>query len=121
MSKILLVEDDNWFAHQQMRILSAAGHDVMRVSDAQSAIDAVEHIAPQAVVLDILLIYNTAFALLHELQSYQETSTLPVVVYTTQAEALDDTSLKPYGVHAILDKTTMHPIDTVRALARLGL
>lgn len=121
MSTILLVEDDAWFAAQQQRILARAGYTVIHVPDAQAAIDQTEETDIQAIVLDVLLAYNTAFTLLHELQSYEETSKLPVVLYTTQAESLDAAALKSYGVRVVLDKTTMRPDDTARALAKVGV
>lgn len=121
MSRILLVEDDTWFAAQQRRMLAASGYDVIHAADAQAAMEVIEQQPPHGILLDVLLAYNTAFALLHELQSYDETRSLPVVLYTTQSELLDRTSLEPYGVRAVLDKTTMHPTDTVHALAKAGL
>lgn len=121
MTTILLVEDDMWFAAQQQRILAGAGYTVTHVSDAQAAVDQIEVADIRAIVLDVLLAYNTAFTLLHELQSYEETSKLPVVMYTTQAELLNMEALKSYGVQVVLDKTTMRPDDTVRALTRVGV
>lgn len=121
MTTVLLVEDDAWFAAQQQRVLVQAGYRVLHATDAQSALDAIETQEVAAIVLDVLLAYNTAFTLLHELQSYAETSALPVIIYTTQAESLDSASLQSYGVHSVLDKTTMQPGDTVRALAKVGI
>lgn len=121
MTTILLVEDDVWYAQQQQRLLEASGYTVQHANDAQQAIDLTEMQTPAAVVLDVLLTYNTAFALLHELQSYAETSELPVILYSTQAESLHQESLVAYGVVAVLDKTSMHPLDVVRTLKKVGI
>ncbi len=121
MSTILLVEDHAWFAEQQQRVLEKANYHVVCAYSPQSAIDSFEQHQPQAIILDMLLAHNTAMALLHELQSYQETAHIPVVLYTAQAEALAQSALASYGVVALLDKTTMRPSDTVRALRRAGI
>ena len=119
MSVVLLVEDDEWYAAQQQRLLAAAGHEVKHVTDAQAAFDILEDTMPAVIVLDLLLSYNTAIPLLHELRSSFDPA-IPVVVYSTQAESLSR-ALEAYGVSAVLDKTTMHPTDTVKALRKLGV
>lgn len=121
MSKVLLVEDHPWYAAQQQRILEKASYEVLHATDSQMAMDLLDMHRPEAVVLDMLLQSNTAMVLLHELQSHSETSTIPIVVYTAQAAALTEDMLRPYGVIALLDKTTMNPADTVRALKKAGL
>lgn len=120
MNKILLVEDHPWYAAQQRRVLEGAGYEVVHATDPQAAMDILDEHKPVAIVLDMLLRANTAMVLLHELQSHNETADVPIVVYTAQA-ATQENVLYPYGVVALLDKTTMEPGDTVKALKRVGL
>ena len=72
-ASILVVEDDNWLSEQYSRVLSNAGYLVHRASNALSAIEEIDDINPDAIILDVLLTGSTAFALLHELQSYGDT------------------------------------------------
>lgn len=120
-SQILIVEDDPWYAQQQQRVLVGAGYEVEHASDAQVAIEMIERRPPHAIVLDVLLAYNTAFVLLHELQSSRETSAIPVIIYTAQSDMMASAKLDAYGVAAVLDKATMQPDDTVRVLRRIGV
>jgi DNA-binding response OmpR family regulator len=110
---ILVIEDDNWLSQQYSRILSAAGYEVEIASNALAAIELIDEINPDALILDVLLTGSTAFALLHELQSYSDTGSIPIVVCTNLANELKLEDLKPYGVKRILDKTTMVPDDLV--------
>lgn len=118
---ILLVEDDSWYGQQQQRVLSEAGYQVEWVRDAQAAMDRIDAVSFGALVVDMLLTHNTVMALLHELQASRDTAGLPVVMYTAQASSLDHNALASYGVVALLDKTTMHPRDTVFALKKVGI
>ncbi len=113
---ILIVEDDEWLAEQQARVLEKAGYKTSVSPHAIAAIDAIDNILPDAIVLDVLLSGSTAFALLHELQSYADTGTIPIVLCTNLAKDMTLEDLRPYGVRRILDKTTMEPVDVVTAI-----
>jgi CheY-like chemotaxis protein len=116
MTHVLLVEDDAWLADVESGALRSAGFDVRVAPNALAAIDIVDTMQPDAIVLDVLLAGSTGFALLNELQSYSDTATIPVILCTSIAEQLNAVQLKQYGVHRILDKTTMVPDDIVAAV-----
>jgi CheY-like chemotaxis protein len=118
-AKILVVEDDNWLAEHFVRVLENAEYNVTSVSNAVSAIEKIDDIRPDVVILDVLLTGSTAFALLHELQSYGDTGSIPIILCTNLAGELKLDDLKPYGVRKVLDKTTMIPddlVDSVRSV-----
>ena len=113
--KILLVEDDAWLAETEAAVLTQAGYTVTHVPHALAAIDAVDDVSPELIILDVLLAGSTAFSLLNELQSHNDTKQIPVVLCTNLAEHLSTTRLEEYGVKRIVDKSTMHPNDLVVA------
>lgn len=113
---VLIVEDDTWLAQQYQRVLTRAGLGVILASSANEAIDVIDEVGADVIVLDILLTGSTAFALLHELQSYSDTCSIPVIICTSLADELFIEDLKPYGVDSILDKTEMKPIDLTSAI-----
>lgn len=118
---ILLVEDDAWLAETEAAVLQKAGYTVRVAPHAPAAIAMVDEALPDVIVLDVLLAGSTAFALLHELQSYTDTGNIPVILCTNLAEQFDVRKLEDYGVKRIVDKTTMHPDDvTVAIKAILG-
>jgi len=116
MPTVLIVEDDKWLAEQHERVLNKAGYETVVALHALAAIEAIDDVHPDVIILDVLLIGNTAFALLHELQSYSDTGNIPVVLCTNLASELLIDDLKPYGVRQILDKTTMVPSDLVASV-----
>ena len=79
MTNVLLVEDDPWLAELEAVMLSDAGFTVVHSPHAPSAIAKIDQTQPDIIILDVLLTGSTAFALLHELQSYSDTKTIPVI------------------------------------------
>ncbi len=116
VQKVLIVEDDEWLVEQYMRVLSSAGYNVVSVSNALSAIQAIDDFQPDAIILDMLLTGSTALALLHELQSYGDTGIIPIILCTNIANEISLKNLRPYGVMQIIDKTKMKPDDLTVAL-----
>lgn len=113
---VLIVEDDAWLAEQQARVLEKAGFSATISPHAIAAIKLIDKVHPDVIVLDVLLTGSTAFALMHELQSYGDTSSIPIIICTNLASELSLENLTPYGVRRILDKTTMMPDDVVTAV-----
>ena len=114
--KILIVEDDEWLAEQFVRSLEKAQFDASHVSHAYMAIDMIDVMKPDAIILDVLLTGSTAFSLMHELQTYADTSKIPIILCTNIATELSLESLRPYNVKLILDKSSMRPSDLATAV-----
>lgn len=85
---VLIVEDDKWLAEQLSRTIKNAGYTTDISFNAPSAIQSIIKQIPDAIILDVLLGASTAFALLHELQSYNETGDIPVILCTNLANEL---------------------------------
>jgi CheY-like chemotaxis protein len=113
---VLIVEDDRWQAEQHERVLNRAGYETTVALHALAAIEAIDDIHPDVIVLDVLLVGNTAFTLLHELQTYSDTGNIPVIMCTNLGSDLSIDDLRPYGVRRVLDKTTMVPNDLIAAV-----
>jgi|SRR5690606_20750210 len=118
---VLLVDDDVWLLEHYTDLLSAAGHQVISAKNAVVAIDLIDKQAPDVIVLDVLLPGATGFSLLHELQSYDDTATVPVIICSGLTDDLSLDDLAPYGVRRLLDKTTMTPDDLLAAVRSVTL
>ncbi len=118
MSKktVLIVDDDAWLAELYARVLQKAGYTTHVSPHAIDAMSAIDDVHPDVIILDVLLTGNTAFTLLHELQSYGDTGAIPVILCTNLAADISLDDVKPYGVKRILDKSVMVPEDTVAAV-----
>ena len=114
--QVLLVEDDPWLAELEAEVLTQAGFEVTLSPHAPSAIAKIDAQQPDVIILDVLLTGSTAFALLHELQSYGDTKKVPVILCTNMAENLKLEDLRLYGVRRIIDKSTMQLDDLPAAI-----
>lgn len=119
MKRVVIVEDTLWIAEQFERQFARENISVKTVRTAELAIDLIDDVTPDAIVLDMLLTGSTALPLLHELQSHSDLSGIPVIVVSAVADRLPKSDLKAYGVHAVIDKTTMLPDDVVTAVKRV--
>ena len=117
MRQVLVIEDDAWQAEMIERQLSHYGFTVMVVHNALDAFAAIDTKMPTAIVLDMMLPGPNGMTFLHELRSHSDLASLPVIVCSTQLLALE--SLRPYGVEAVLNKTTMENDDVVSALRKV--
>ena len=116
MTRVELVEDDVLLASGFVASLEAAGFTVHHSRHAVEAIAAIDAQPPDVLVLDVILPVASGFSLLHELQSYADTAAVPVILCTSMASQLSLEAVRPYGVRAVLDKTTMRPSDLVAAV-----
>lgn len=113
---VLIVEDDEWLAEQFARALKKENYHTEIALHALSAIDMIDKINPNVIILDVLLTGSTAFTLMHELQTYDDTSKIPIIICSNLASELTIENLKPYGVRRILDKALMKPSDLIAAV-----
>lgn len=118
---VLIIEDDVWLAEQYTRTLKGSGIRTKTVTNAIAAIDMINTTPPHVILLDIFLIGPNAFTFLHELRSYSDLATIPVILCTTSADQLASEDLAVYGIQDVLNKTIMRPHDIVAAIKKVLL
>ena len=115
MKKLLIAEDDKNWADILGKFAVDVGAEYRVAVSGGQAIEIIDNWQPDALILDMLLAGETAIALLNELRSYADLASLPIVVCTNIDVDLKD--LRPLGVKAILNKTSMRP-NEARAIFR---
>jgi CheY-like chemotaxis protein len=118
MNYVLLIEDDQWLADSYQVMLRAQGVEVRQVSTGHEAMQLIEEELPAVVVADLLLGDHTSITLFHELQSYEDTRAIPIILCTTLAQTkFSDAQLRSYGIVEVLDKATLTPEQLTIAVA----
>ena len=105
--RILLIEDDQWLADRYRDVLDE--YDIDTAINGQDAIDLIDSNDYDLVIADVMLDHGLVIDLLHELQAYDDTALLPIVLCTTLAQRIKLEDVQSYGVVAVLDKTTLTP------------
>lgn len=113
---VLIVEDEPWLAEGYATALATAGWRSVAVRTAAAAITAIDEHAPVAIFLDIMLPHVNGIQLLHELKSYADIGTTPVIICSSIADTLQPDQLKAYGVRKVLAKPRVTPASLVAAL-----
>ncbi|MBI3494934.1 response regulator [Candidatus Saccharibacteria bacterium] len=118
MSKVLIIDDDRWFADAIAKNLHQNGWQTHISPNAAKGIGAIDDFDPDVLLLDVMLPGSSAPAILNELQSHTDLADLPIVLCTSiQSSEFDLDSLKSYGVREALDKAHSEPDDIAKALA----
>ena len=115
MTRVLIVEDDPMWAGLLVQYCQKAGFSVVEARSPQQAMDRIDEGVVDVILLDMLLVAETGIALLNEMRGYTDLARLPVVVCTNNPVITQEV-LKPFGVRALPDKSTMEPADVVVAL-----
>ncbi len=116
--KVLLIEDEPNIIEAIKFILSREGWDVMAHSDGASALEAIERIEPDAIVLDVMLPNRSGFDILRDLRARAATETLPVLMLTAKGQARDRELAESYGVTHFMTKpfSNKDVLERIRAL-----
>lgn len=118
MKSIVLVEDDRWLAELYESALSAQNQ--YRVSVVHLAVDGLAALggneAVDVVILDMMLPDHNGIAFLHEVASYGDLNTIPVIILSSVFEhdfQMHPERWKQYGVIDYLYKPETKPAALV--------
>lgn len=117
MKRALVVEDDPVWASMLSTYCRKEDYDPVLVRSPQEAINCLDEDQVDVVVLDMLLAVETGVALLNEMRSYGDLSRIPIIICTSSGATIEE--LAPFGVVAVLDKSTMDARDLGVELRRL--
>lgn len=116
MKKVVIAEDDRLLSKHLQTLLQRAGYEAHQAYHAPGAINLIDDVIPDVIILDMLLGGSTAMPLLNELVSHEDLAGIPIILLTSLAAELDEESLRPYGVREILNKTSTTPKEIVAAV-----
>jgi DNA-binding response OmpR family regulator len=115
----LLIEDEGNILEAITFILSRAGWEVQGHGNGATALDAVGRVAPDLVVLDVMLPGRSGLEILRDLRRDPATADLPVLMLTAKGQAKDRETALELGATAYLTKPFSNS-DLLETIARLA-
>src|SRR5258706_3643299 len=116
---VLVVDDDNAFAHAASLALKKDGHQVVLAGGSEDALARIRQSPPKLVLIDLMVIGVNGLQLLLVLKSDSATAHIPVIVWTaTVTEDITKQALA-FGADAMLIKTRFSMGELRRLVGRL--
>jgi CheY-like chemotaxis protein len=119
MTKILIADDDAAWRNILRRMLSERGFEVLEAADGREAIEAVERLRPDVVLLDLLMPETNGFSVCHHIKTTPEIAGVKVVVVSAKFYLADRLLAQKLGADRFLTKPLDQAVllDTLRELA----
>lgn len=120
--RILLIEDEANIREAISFILSRDGWDVLGHGKGETAVAEIARVAPDLVVLDVMLPGRSGLEILRELRETPETRALPILMLTAKGQSKDREQALAGGADAFLTKPFSNDelLATIRDLAEAG-
>ena len=115
--RVLVVEDDQWFADSLAKsIAKEKGVSVRTVSDPELGFDIIDDWEPQVMVADLHLGSKNFLTLLNELQSYRDTRMMTKIILSASGHSLGESEMREYGIARVFDKATYQLTDLLNSI-----
>ncbi len=103
MKKILIVDDDP-MVRQLVRMTLAELYECVEAPDGETALDMLETVRPDAIVLDWVLPGMSGLSVFKRLKRYQEYRDIPVVIMSARGEEQTRAAAQEVGTAGYLAK-----------------
>ncbi len=114
MARILVVDDEVHILDVVRAYLSRDGHEVVTASDGDAALALALDVAPDLIVLDVMLPQRSGFEVLRELRG--QGSTAAVIMLTARDDVIDRVA----GLEIGADDYVTKPFEPRELVARVG-
>ncbi|HEY6109342.1 MAG TPA: response regulator, partial [Gemmatimonadales bacterium] len=118
--KVLLVDDEDSLRKVLKDLLERDGYDVSEARDGVQALDQVDRVGPDVVVLDLNLPALDGYGVLSQLRSRPATAGIPVIVLTAKGDEDNEVRVFELGADDFLQKPFRARALSARLEAVLG-
>jgi two-component system OmpR family response regulator len=102
--RVLLIEDEVSIAEAIHFLLTRDGWEVVVYPQGTGAIEKLAEVAPDLVILDVMLPGRSGFDILADLRANPTTTALPVIMLTAKGQEADRAAAEKAGVSRFMTK-----------------
>lgn len=102
MAKVLIIDDDEQVTNLLKKYLSAAGYEVIGITDSSRAMQAVNAMRPDLIMLDLMMPQPDGFKLCQMLRADPKFSHTPILIITAMEISNSDATV--FGANGYLTK-----------------
>ena len=115
---VLLIEDEPNIIEAIRFLLSRDGWRVDTHADGRDAVDVIQRLSPDLVILDVMLPGKSGMEILSELRSQTDLQSLPVLMLTARGQSRDRDMAERAGASRFMTKpfSNAEVLDAVRDL-----
>lgn len=119
---VLLIEDEPNIIEAIRFILSRDGWSVDTHSDGANAVERVQSMKPDLIILDVMLPNKSGYDILRDLRDHKPTAKIPILMLTARGQTKDRELAERLGVNGFITKPFANSeiLASVRALAGAG-
>jgi CheY-like chemotaxis protein len=118
VAKVLVVDDDEVIVRLLELNFELEGHEVVSVLDGQQALDRIGELAPDVVLLDVMMPEVDGYRVCEVLRADPATAALPIVFLSARAQEVDIVRGTEVGGDAYVTKP-FEPLELVELVERL--
>lgn len=116
---VLVIEDEPNIAEAIRFILARDGWQVLTHGEGHDALARIEAIAPQLLILDVMLPGRSGMDILQALRGHERLAGLPVIMLTAKGQAIDRETAMRHGASLFMSKPFSNA-DLLAAARRLA-
>jgi CheY-like chemotaxis protein len=104
MARILVIDDEAVLSHVLRVTLESHGHEVVTADDGSRGFASAQRLAPDAIVLDLMMPVMDGFAVLEALRREERTESVPVLVLSAIGNEYTEQQCYTLGATAFMRK-----------------
>jgi CheY-like chemotaxis protein len=116
--KILIIEDEELLLNLLKSKLSELGYEIFTATDGLQGLEATKEVAPDLILLDIIMPKMGGFELLEKKQEDDSIKNIPVIIISNSGQPVELEKAKQLGVKDWLVKTEFDPVEVVEKVIK---
>ncbi len=117
---VLLIEDNIPAVIQMKDILEESGYMVIAARDGQEGLDTLNHILPDAIILDLMMPGMDGFHVLETMRNDERSVDIPVLILTAKHITKEELSfLKQNHIHQLIQKGDVKRDDLLKTVSEM--